>query len=117
MLKSHISSSIGKHQPANQICYNRTIVQIGFAAFRLGFFDEANSILLEFAQSLRLKESLAQGSSYNRNIEKTIEDEIEEKKRFVPPHLQINLELLDCIYMTTSMFLELVNIHQNRFNI
>jgi len=60
---------------------------------------------------------LAQGSSYQRNVEKTIEDEIEEKKRFVPPHLQINLELLDCIFMTTSLFLEIPNIHQSRFTV
>jgi hypothetical protein len=42
--------------------------------------------------------------------EKTLEEEIEEKKRYVPPHLQINLERLDAIYMTTSMMLEVVNV-------
>jgi len=49
--------------------------------------------------------------------EKTLEEEIEEKKRFVPPHLQVNLELLDCVYMTTSMMLEVVNISENKFHI
>ena len=92
-------------------------MQIGFAAFRLGLFDESNAILMETAQNGKLKECLAQGSAFSRNAEKSIEDEIEEKKRFVPPHLQINLELLDCIYLTTSMMLEVVNLHQNKFNI
>lgn len=35
----------------------------------------------------------------------------------MPPHLHINLETLDSVYMTTSMFLEIPNISENRFNI
>jgi len=35
----------------------------------------------------------------------------------MPPHLHINLETLDCVYMTTSMFLEIPNISINRFTI
>ena len=39
---------------------------------------------------------------------------MEEKKRFVPPHLHVNLEMLDCVYMTTSMFLEIPNLSLNK---
>ena len=49
--------------------------------------------------------------------EKTLEEEIEEKKRFVPPHLQVNLELIECVFLITSMMLEVVNISENKFNI
>jgi translation initiation factor 3 subunit C len=59
---------------------------------------------------------LAQGST-GRQQEKSLEEEIEEKKRYMPPHLQVNLEQLDCVYMTTSMMLEVPNISLNRFNI
>lgn len=50
-------------------------------------------------------------------MEKTLEEEVEEKKRYVPPHLQINLELIESVYFVTSMMLEVVNISQNRFTI
>lgn len=59
MLKSHIASTIAKQQISNQISYNRAVVQMGLAAFRLGLFDESNQVLQEVAQNPRLKESLA----------------------------------------------------------
>lgn len=46
-----------------------------------------------------------------------MEEEIEEKKRMVPPHLQINLEQLESVYFTTSMMLEVLNISENKFTI
>jgi translation initiation factor 3 subunit C len=65
------------------------------------------------------KESLAQGSSgfYRQQQERTLEEEIEEKKRFTPPHLQINLEYVEVVYMTTSMLLEIPNISENKFTV
>lgn len=42
---------------------------------------------------------------------------MEEKKRFIPPHLHINLELLDCAYLTTSMLQEVPNLVENKFTI
>jgi len=74
-------------------------------------------VLAEVAQNPKLRESLAQGSGYSRLQEKSLEEEIEEKKRFVPPHLQVNLEQLDCVYMTTSMMLEVPNIAENKFTV
>lgn len=88
MLKSHIFQTIGKQQISNQICFNRAVVQMGLAAFRLGLFDESNQVLQDVAQNPRLRESLAQGAgAFTRQMEKTLEEELEEKKRFVPPHL------------------------------
>lgn len=69
-------------------------------------------------QSPKLKESLAQGfSSHSRQAERSAEDEMEEKKRFVPPHLHINLEFLDCAYLTTSMLQEVPNLSENKYMI
>jgi translation initiation factor 3 subunit C len=118
LMKARISQIIAKQQISIQIQYNRAIVQIGLAAFRLGMFEECNSILVDVCQSPKLKESLAQGSSnFSRQQEKTLEEEIEEKKRYIPPHLHANLELVDCVYMTTSMLLEVPNLSQNKFTI
>lgn len=118
IMKAHFGSSIAKQPIAVQIIYNRAIVQIGLSAFRLGLFNECNQVLVDVCQSPKLKESLAQGTSnYRTAQEKTLEEEIEEKKRFIPPHLQINLEVIDCVYMTTSMLLEVPNISENRFDI
>ena len=117
-MKSKISSIISKQQISNQILYNRSIVTIGLAAFRLGLFDECNDILIEVSQSPKLKESLAQGvSSHQKQADKSLEDELEEKKRYIPPHLHVNLEFLDCVYMTTSMFLEIPNLSENKFTV
>jgi len=118
IMKAKLQHTIGKQQIANQICFNRSIVQIGLSAFRTGLFDECFKVLEHVCQSPKLKESLAQGmSSHTKNQEKTLEEELEEKKRFIPPHLQINLEVLDCVFMTTSMLLEIPNISQNKFTI
>lgn len=118
LMKARLSQIIAKQQISNQILYNRAIVQIGLCAFRLGLFDECNQILVDVCQSPKLKESLSQGASnFARQQEKTLEEEIEEKKRYVPPHLHVNLEMLDCVYMTTSMFLEIPNLVQNKTTI
>lgn len=63
LLKSHLADVIGKQQISNQISYNRAVVQIGMAAFRLGLFEECNRTLNEVCQSMKLRESLAQGQS------------------------------------------------------
>jgi translation initiation factor 3 subunit C len=56
-------------------------------------------------------------SSHQKQADKSLEDELEEKKRYIPPHLHINLEFLDCVYMTTSMFLEIPNLSENKFTV
>ena len=118
LLKSRIGRIIGSQPVANQVHYNRTFVQIGLSAFRLGLFDESNGILIEVCQSPKLAELLAQGTSQSyKQQEKTLEEEIEDKKRFVPPHLHLNKELIDCIFMITSMFLEIPNLSENKVEV
>ena len=58
----------------------------------------------------RLKESLAQSVRH-------FEDDADDTKLQRPPHMHINLETLDCVYMTTSMLLEIPNISANKFTI
>lgn len=118
MMSTRLSTSIHKQKIQIQINYNRALVQIGLAAFRLGLFEECNQLLLNICQSPNLKESLAQGvSNYLRQQEKTLEEEVEEKKRFLPPHLHIGTESLDSVYLATSMFQEIPNLSENRFHL
>lgn len=119
LMNTHISETIPKQPIQLQVIYNRTIVQIGLCAFRTGLFAECNQVLGDIYTSPKIKESLAQGSSgfYRQQQEKTLEEEIEEKRRFTPPHLQINLEHVEVVYMTTSMLLEIPNISENKFTV
>jgi len=117
-LKAKLALIIQKQKIINQIYYNRAIVQIGLAAFRLGMFEESNNVLISICQSPNLKESLAQGvSNYLRQQDKTLEEEVEEKKRFMPPHLHISIETLDCVYLITSMLQEIPNLALNKFSV
>jgi translation initiation factor 3 subunit C len=106
MLMSHLQETISKSDIQTQALYNRTIVQLGLCAFRAGLFWEAHTYLQEIASCGKTKELLAQGMSSQRNIEKSIEQEKIEKQRQLPFHMHVNLELLDSVYLTSAMFLE-----------
>jgi hypothetical protein len=56
-------------------------------------------------------------SNFSRQQEKSLEEEIEEKKRFMPPHLHVSIETLDSVFLATSMFYEIPNMTQNKFNL
>ena len=59
LLKTHIGDVIGLQDVGSQIIYNRTLAQIGMAAFRAGRIDEAHDILLDVCQTAKLREILA----------------------------------------------------------
>ena len=75
--------------------------------------EECHDILVDIQSAPRLREILAQGIS--RQPDKPIELEKEELKRQVPYHMHINLQLLECVYMISSMLLEIPNIAENQF--
>lgn len=106
MLMSHLSENIANFDVSTQILFNRTLVQIGLCAFRAGLIYEAQNTLGEICGSGRQKELLAQGIILQRYSTVTPEQERLERQRQLPFHMHINLELLECIYLTSSMFLE-----------
>jgi translation initiation factor 3 subunit C len=106
MLMSHLSENISNFDVSTQILFNRTLVQIGLCAFRAGLIYEAQSTLGEICGSGRQKELLAQGIILQRYSTVSPEQERLERQRQLPFHMHINLELLECIYLTSSMFLE-----------
>lgn len=106
MLMSHLTENISNFDVSTQILFNRTLVQIGLCAFRAGLVYEAQNTLSEVCGSGRQKELLAQGIIMQRYSSVSPEQERLERQRQLPFHMHINLELLECIYLTSSMFLE-----------
>lgn len=107
MLTSHLQETIANFDVATQILYNRTLVQVGLCAFRKGLVYDAQNTLQDICGSGRQKELLAQGVMIQRYSQVTPEQERLEKQRQLPFHMHINLELLECVYLTCSMLLEI----------
>jgi translation initiation factor 3 subunit C len=106
MLMSHLQDSVSQTDIPTQILFNRAMVQIGLCAFRCGLFREAHICLQEIQSCGKTKELLAQGIAVAKD---KLEDKTE-KGRLLPFHMHINLELLECVYLTCAMLLEVPNI-------
>ncbi|CAG8458925.1 395_t:CDS:10 [Ambispora leptoticha] len=107
LLMSHLQETIHQADVATQILHNRTMVQVGLCAFREGMIKEAQSCLQEICGTGRTKELLAQGLQLQRYAQLPPEQEKLDRQRQLPFHMHINLELLECAYLTCSMLLEI----------
>ncbi|PLW16572.1 hypothetical protein PCANC_11752 [Puccinia coronata f. sp. avenae] len=112
LLMLHLQESVHGADVGTQIMYNRTVVQLGLSAFRLGLIKESQSILQDIFATQRVKELLAQGVQAQRYSQLTPEQDKIERQRQLPYHMHINLELLECAYLVSSMLLEIPNLAQ-----
>jgi translation initiation factor 3 subunit C len=93
LLMSHLQDTIQHADVTTQIMYNRALVQLGLAAFRRGFINECQQLLSEMFQTQRQKELLAQAVQ-RYNLQLSPEQELIEKRRLLPFHMHLNIELL-----------------------
>ncbi len=101
-LISHLQSSIHTSDASLQILFNRALVQLGLCAFRNGLIQEAHQTLQEISTSSRHKELLGQGAQRFNN-----QSSVADKQRLLPFHTHINLELLESVFLTSSLLIEI----------
>merc|ERR1719506_1693177 len=100
------------------ILFNRALVMVGLAAFRLGKLLDALSSLMEVCAMNRAKELLAQGLAYSHQLrqERTPEQEKQERRRQMPYHMHISLDVVESAHYICAMLLEVPNMAQNPFD-
>merc|ERR1719473_2392329 len=86
------------------ILFNRALVMVGLAAFRMGKLQDALYSLMEVCAMNRAKELLAQGLALRQ--ERTPEQEKQERRRQMPYHMHISLDVVESAHYISSMLLE-----------
>jgi len=109
LLMSHLQETIYDcGDVSTMVMYNRMMVNLGMCAFRLGRIYDAHQCLSDVCSG-RVREMLAQGIHSGRFSDKSAEQEKAEKRRQVPYHQHINLDLLEACHLISAMLLEVPN--------
>ncbi|RKP20617.1 hypothetical protein ROZALSC1DRAFT_27911 [Rozella allomycis CSF55] len=91
----NLSDSINTFDISTQVLYNRTLVKIGLLAFSLGNFNDCYVALGDLLSTSRQRELLSQ---YYKSDDRN--------SKSIPPHCQLDMELIETAYLTCAMLLE-----------
>jgi len=111
---SGVTESVQSADILTLILYNRALVMVGLAAFRLGKLHDALYSLMEVCATNRAKELLAQGLALRQ--ERTPEQEKQERRRQMPYHMHISLDMVESAHYICAMLLEVPNMAQHPFD-
>ncbi|CCH60502.1 hypothetical protein TBLA_0C07110 [Henningerozyma blattae CBS 6284] len=108
LLNSKVQEYINTSDPSVQILYNRVVVQLGLAAFKLCLIEDCHQVLNELLCSPHLKEILGQ-QSLHRIVAPTNPNNTSEQREqlCLPYHQHINLDLIDIVFLTSSLLIEI----------
>eukprot|EP01155_Anaeramoeba_flamelloides_P001298 Anaeramoba_flamelloidesa1054814_161.p1 GENE.a1054814_161~~a1054814_161.p1 ORF type:complete len:544 (+),score=129.06 a1054814_161:141-1634(+) len=107
-LMSKIHETIHKHDIDSQIIFNRTVLQLGMSAFRIGDYWPAYSCISEIYDGSYTRELIAQGLTTQRYKYNQLEKEKESnEQRTYPLHLHINLDLIESCHLVSGMLVEI----------
>lgn len=106
LINSKVQAHINNSDPSLQILFNRVVVQLGLAAFKLCLIEDSHQILNELLSSSHLREILGQQTlqRISANVGSSSADEREQL--CLPFHQHINLDLIDLVFMTCSLLIE-----------
>lgn len=107
LLASNIQSSINLSDPSLQILFNRVVVQLGLTAFKLCLIDDCHQILNEVSTSSHLRDILGQQSLQRASNNSNVTTTTSTVQICLPFHQHINLDLIDVVFMTCSLLIEI----------
>lgn len=120
LVSSDLFDLIAVSDVSLQIQYNRALAMVGVCAFVHGDVADAYNLLSDICTSGRLRELLAQGTS--RPVIGVAQTSAEsaaaadkvaaEKRRLLPYHIHMNMELVESAFNLSAMILEVSNLSQ-----
>ena len=113
LISSDLFDLVAVSEVSLQIQYNRALAMVGIAALAAGDVKDSYNLLTDICTSGRLKELLAQGINRQQVVEKTAEADRAERRRLLPYHLHLNIELIEAAYNLASLVLEVPHLSKS----
>lgn len=113
MLMSKLQEESQLLDVPTQVLFNRAMAMLGLAAFTSGNFSDAAACLSELYSANRPRELLAQGQGPQRLQDKSAEQERMERRKQMPFHMHINLELVEAAHLICALLTEATSMAAN----